>query len=64
MQRELARHGVTPQNLTVEILENAIVRAGTKPSLNSGIWRRWGVGVAIDDFGTGYPRCHTCTTSR
>lgn len=50
----LARHGVTPQNLTVEILENAIVRAGDEAESELRDLAEMGVGVAIDDFGTGY----------
>ena len=54
VQRALARHGVTPQNLTVEILENAIVRAGDEAESELRDLAEMGVGVAIDDFGTGY----------
>ena len=54
VQRALARHGVPPHNLTVEILEEAIVRAGDSAESELRELAEMGVGVAIDDFGTGY----------
>src|SRR4029077_1431637 len=52
---KLARAGVAPQNLTLEVTENvymawgADVVAATVRELHAA-----GVGIALDDFGTGY----------
>ena len=52
--RRLARVGLAPDRLTVEVTENAVVPYldGVVPQL--GLLRREGVKVALDDFGTGY----------
>lgn len=50
----LARHNVPPGNLMVEVLEDAIVRAGDQVESELRDISALGVGVAIDDFGTGY----------
>ncbi len=52
--RRLARVGLAPDRLTVEVTENAVVPYldGVVPQLAE--LRREGVRVALDDFGTGY----------
>ncbi len=52
--RRLARAGLPPDHLTVEVTESAVVPNidGVVPQLD--LLRSEGVGVALDDFGTGY----------
>ena len=52
--RRLARVGLAPDRLTVEVTENAVVPYldGVVPQL--ALLRQEGVTVALDDFGTGY----------
>ena len=50
----LARHGLQPHNLEIELTENAIMQ---DPKEAAGILdqlHKMGVGMSIDDFGTGY----------
>jgi diguanylate cyclase (GGDEF)-like protein/PAS domain S-box-containing protein len=48
----LARHGLEPQCLRIEVLERVAMIGPLRGTL--GRLRGLGVGVAIDDFGTGY----------
>ena len=50
----LQRHGVRPENLTLELTETAIVRDGDRLSRNIVLLRGMGVKISMDDFGTGY----------
>jgi diguanylate cyclase (GGDEF)-like protein len=50
----LARHGVSPQQLVVEITEQAFVSDLEPMAAVAHRLRAAGVSVAVDDFGTGY----------
>ncbi|MDO8944157.1 MAG: GGDEF domain-containing phosphodiesterase, partial [Desulfobacterales bacterium] len=54
VRKALARHGLDPRHLELEVLESTAVRdfAGTNSILAE--LREMGVGIALDDFGTGY----------
>lgn len=50
----LARAGIVPQRLVIEITETALLeRTGTTPKTLDAL-KTLGVGIALDDFGTGY----------
>jgi diguanylate cyclase (GGDEF)-like protein len=49
----LARHGVQPSDLTVEITENQLLGEDLPTLQTMETLRAAGIGVAIDDFGTG-----------
>jgi len=50
----LARHGVDPRRIVVELTETAVMSllAGTRADLT--VLRDLGVGIHVDDFGTGF----------
>lgn len=50
----LDRHGVTPQQLEIEVTESLLVGDATSAREQLAELRRWGVTIALDDFGTGY----------
>ena len=50
----LARHGLEPADLMIEITESVLLDAGSSTMRQVGELRASGVGIAIDDFGTGY----------
>ena len=50
----LKKTGFTPDRLTLEITESAVIREGEETSLVLQKLRVAGMKVAIDDFGTGY----------
>jgi diguanylate cyclase (GGDEF)-like protein len=50
----LAKHGLPPGALRVEITEQTLLTDPAAASVVLGRWRADGVAVAIDDFGTGY----------
>ncbi|NLT54213.1 MAG: EAL domain-containing protein [Actinomycetales bacterium] len=54
VQEKLARHGVPPRALTLEITESSVI---TDPERTGTVLRQLhdlGVGLSLDDFGTGY----------
>ena len=50
----LARTGLDPSLLTLEITETALMRSPTEAATRLQALKRLGVRIAIDDFGTGY----------
>jgi EAL domain-containing protein (putative c-di-GMP-specific phosphodiesterase class I) len=52
VEQLLARHGITPARLVLEITESLVLEPRTKPIVAS--LRVLGVQLALDDFGTGY----------
>jgi diguanylate cyclase (GGDEF)-like protein len=50
----LARHGVRPDLLTLEITESAVIIDPLRAGEILGALREQGVNISIDDFGTGY----------
>jgi EAL domain-containing protein (putative c-di-GMP-specific phosphodiesterase class I) len=50
----LERHGITPQQLELEVTESLLVGDATSARDQLAELRRWGVTIALDDFGTGY----------
>ena len=54
VQRALARHGLPPRALTVEIVEDTLMADPVGATAVLGQLRALGIEVAIDDYGTGY----------
>jgi diguanylate cyclase (GGDEF)-like protein/PAS domain S-box-containing protein len=54
MQQTLARHGISPSQIEVEITENICIRNPQYAIEQLNKLCQLGVSVAIDDFGTGY----------
>jgi len=52
--RLLARHGLPPRLLTLEVTEEALMLHRTRAAGVLGGLRAMGVRIAVDDFGTGY----------
>ena len=52
--RALARHGVAPELLELELTETALMSNAERTIVVLGKLKKIGVKVAIDDFGTGY----------
>jgi len=50
----LARHGVAPEQLELEITENTVLRHINQSTSALGKLKALGVGIAFDDFGTGF----------
>ncbi|MCB1955732.1 MAG: EAL domain-containing protein [Rhodocyclaceae bacterium] len=50
----LARHGLSPSHLELEVTESALCLHGEQTALILSRLRKAGVSVAIDDFGVGY----------
>ena len=60
----LARHGIAPSLLELELTESVLMEAVQQHSDCFDRLRRLGVRIAIDDFGTGYSSLHYLTTYR
>ncbi len=54
LQEALARHGVDPMGVVLELTESALVHNVEHAATVLHRLRSFGVGLAIDDFGTGY----------
>ncbi len=54
IERTLARHGLTPDALEIELTESVALADGDRTASFCHALRAMGVAVAIDDFGTGY----------
>ncbi len=50
----LARHGLQPSDLILELTESVLLQAGSSALRQLTELHDTGVGIAIDDFGTGY----------
>ena len=50
----IARHGIKPQNLEIELTESTVMANPASAAVLLGRLRTLGVSVAVDDFGTGY----------
>jgi diguanylate cyclase (GGDEF)-like protein/PAS domain S-box-containing protein len=50
----LARHGVRPQQLEIELTENAIMQDPKETAKTLDQLHEMGVSLSVDDFGTGY----------
>lgn len=51
---DLARAGLSPRRLVVEVTEEAIIHDLDAAATTLSLLRRDGVGIALDDFGAGY----------
>lgn len=51
---ELARHGLKPSSLGIEIVESSILELNQEVNETLSRLHAAGVGISIDDFGTGY----------
>lgn len=51
---DLARAGLDPRRLVVEVTEDAIINDMDAAAATLSLLRRDGVGIALDDFGAGY----------
>jgi diguanylate cyclase (GGDEF)-like protein len=60
----LARHGLVPDVLELELTESVLMEAVQQHSDCFDRLRRLGVRIAIDDFGTGYSSLHYLTAYR
>ena len=49
----LARHGLLPLDLVLELTESVLIEAGSSTLRQLTQLRESGVGIVIDDFGTG-----------
>ena len=54
VQQALARHGVAPGNLVIELTESMLVDHGEETTRQLDQLRALGLLLSIDDFGTGY----------
>lgn len=54
MQALIARHGISPQNLVLELTESMLVDDAMENIRAMNALREMGIRLAIDDFGTGY----------
>ena len=54
VQSALARHGLAPADLILELTESVLLESGSSTLRQLTELRASGVGIAIDDFGTGY----------
>ncbi|MCU0890679.1 MAG: GGDEF domain-containing phosphodiesterase [Sandarakinorhabdus sp.] len=54
LARDLAKAGLSPRRLVVEVTEEAIINDLDAASATLSLLRGDGVGVALDDFGAGY----------
>ncbi len=54
VEQALARSGLEPGKLTIEITETTLMRDATETARRLAAVKRLGVRIAIDDFGTGY----------
>jgi EAL domain-containing protein (putative c-di-GMP-specific phosphodiesterase class I)/GGDEF domain-containing protein len=54
LARDLARAGLDPRRLVVEVTEDAIINDMDAAAATLSLLRRDGVGIALDDFGAGY----------
>ena len=50
----LDRHGLSPEDLVLELTESVLLESGSSMLRQLGELRDGGVGIAIDDFGTGF----------
>jgi EAL domain-containing protein (putative c-di-GMP-specific phosphodiesterase class I) len=50
----LGASGVSPESLTLELTETALVQDMSRAAKTLGDLREHGIGIALDDFGTGY----------
>ncbi|MGU3435011.1 putative bifunctional diguanylate cyclase/phosphodiesterase [Actinomycetes bacterium M1A6_2h] len=58
----LARHGLQPNELVLELTESVLVESGSSTLRQLAELHASGVGIAIDDFGTGYASLHYLAT--
>jgi EAL domain-containing protein (putative c-di-GMP-specific phosphodiesterase class I) len=54
LAQDLARAGLDPRRLVVEVTEDAIINDMDAAAATLSLLRRDGVGIALDDFGAGY----------
>ena len=54
VEAALARSGLPPSRLELELTESMLVDAGIETLLTLSAIRDLGIGIALDDFGTGY----------
>jgi diguanylate cyclase (GGDEF)-like protein len=64
IRRALDRHGMAPQQLTLELTETAIIETTLTVRANLEALRRLGMRLSIDDFGTGYSSLNLLQTLR
>ena len=54
VRKALDRHQISPERLTLELTETAIVMDGKILAENISTLRAYGIKISMDDFGTGY----------
>lgn len=54
LAQAIERHGLSPEDLTVEITESIVLDTGTRANVTLERIRDRGFKICIDDFGTGY----------
>nr|WP_237716182.1 EAL domain-containing protein [Moritella dasanensis] len=54
IEEALTQHGVTPEQLTLEITESVLLDGGDHALDKIAQFRTMGIKIALDDFGTGY----------
>jgi transposase InsO family protein len=64
IRRALDRHGMAPQQLTLELTETAVIETTPTVRANLEALRRLGIRLSIDDFGTGYSSLNLLQTLR
>ena len=64
IRRALDRHGMAPQQLTLELTETAVIETTPTVRANLEVLRRLGIRLSIDDFGTGYSSLNLLQTLR
>jgi len=64
IRRALDRHGMAPQQLTLELTETAVLETTPTVRANLEALRRLGMRLSIDDFGTGYSSLNLLQTLR
>ena len=64
IRKALDRHGMAPQQLTLELTETAVIETTPTVRANLEALRRLGMRLSIDDFGTGYSSLNLLQTLR
>lgn len=54
VREEIARHGINPRRLKLELTESMMMRGSESAILSMETLRTFGVQLSLDDFGTGY----------
>ena len=58
LERQLERHKIAPERLTIELTERSVIERNTVVLANLKALRSMGMRLSLDDFGTGYSSLH------